>query len=85
MRIARQQQKLLELVAKKFLARRIVEGQRRQGVQNPVGSGQAAVVSFNAEDGREVFRRDAALDAGFIERLAMRRPEFRALADAPLV
>ncbi len=61
MRVARQQQKLLELVAKKFLARRIIEGQRDQGVEHPIGPGQAAIVSFDAEDCREIFRCDAAV------------------------
>src|SRR6185437_9073234 len=81
--LASQQQKLFEFAAEEFSPCRIVEAQRGQRVQHAVRAGQAAIVGLDADDGGQVLGRDAAAHTGLIERLAVRDPEFRALADAP--
>ena len=81
--IARQQEKLLEFIAKEFRASGVIECQCGERVEHPVRAGQAAVVGFDAENCREIFRGNSAAHAGLIERLTMREPEIRALAYAP--
>ena len=52
-----EQQELLELAAEEFLARRVVEGERRERIEHAVAAGVAPVVRLDAEDGHDVLRR----------------------------
>lgn len=84
MQLARQQQILGELIREELGARRIVEREGRERIDDPVGPRQTPVVSLHPEDGGENLGRHARAHARSIELLAMRQPELRAFADAPL-
>jgi hypothetical protein len=81
--VLRQQQKLLEFIAKEFRPGGIVECQGGERIEHPVRARQAPIVSFDPEYGRQIFRRHAAANAGLVEGFAVSDPELRAFADAP--
>ena len=62
--VARKQQVLLELAAEEARARRIVEGERGEGVDHAEATGVAAVVGLDADDGDHEFRRHAEIALG---------------------
>jgi hypothetical protein len=55
---AREQQVLLQFAAEERAARRVIECQRRKGVQYPMGACVPAVAGFNPDDGHDDLRID---------------------------
>jgi hypothetical protein len=78
---ARKQQELGELPAEVVGAPRIVERQRRQRVDRPVGAGIAAVERLDADDRDDDLGRHAERLLGARERRLVRRQERDAFAD----
>ena len=76
-----EQEELLQLAPKVLTARRVVEGERRQGIQYPEFTGGAAIARLDADDGYDVFGSHAALGGDPLEGLTVIGPELRAQFD----
>ena len=81
-RVARVQQVVLQFAAEEFGARRVVEGERGERIDDAVAAGVAAVHRFHADDGDDDFFGHAIEGGGARERLALPLAEFDARLDA---
>jgi hypothetical protein len=66
---------LLEFALKEFGSGRVIERQRRQGIEHAVVAGSVAVRGFDAEDRDQILRRNACLQARLVQLRAVREPE----------
>ncbi|MNH10581.1 hypothetical protein D3C79_700640 [compost metagenome] len=76
-----QQQELTQLLAEELGPWRVVEAQRRQGVDHPVVAGIAAKKGFHADDCDNVLRRYAVLLLGTCQHSLVLTPEIHTASD----
>ena len=82
--LARQQQELGQLLAEIAGARRVVERQGRERVDDAVTAGDAPVARLDTEHGDQVLRRYLVFNGDLVEQLFMFVPQLHAGIDALL-
>ena len=80
-----QQQVLGEFPAEEFCPRRVVEGQRRQRIHDPVAARHPAVTGFHTQNCDHVLRRHTEPGFSVRQPTCVVLPEFQALFDSPLL